>query len=136
MGAGGRELLPKNMRKFCGLVEMLYIMIVVSLMLVGTTVKTHQVIHLKFKVFIVCKLYLNKADPKMKKRIIKTKKLTLRNQGVGVGQKTLFEVRVFRSKTKWKYKLFEICDNENMKLTEYGQNFTQNEILALNYFIS
>ena len=70
---GERDLLQKKKpKKTLWVVEMLYIMILVSFILVGPTVKTHQIIGLKLEVFIVCKLYLNKTDPRMKK-IINTK---------------------------------------------------------------
>lgn len=62
---------------------MLYIVIVVSFTLVGPIVITHQIVGLKCQVFIGCKLYLNKADPRIKK-VIKTKMNILKpKRGVG-----------------------------------------------------
>lgn len=42
----------KEMRKFCEMVEMFCIMLMVSVILVDTIMRTHQIIHLKFLLYV------------------------------------------------------------------------------------
>ena len=93
VGEGERELLQKKREKTLWVVEMLYIVIVVSFTLVGPIVITHQIVGLKCQVFIGCKLYLNKADPRIKK-VIKTK-LNILKPKRGVGAENIWSNEVF-----------------------------------------